>query len=128
MTQDKTAEILERIQNLPEDAEIPEDIINDLDESQIVAIYVEQMIADKGVEATDELRVKLRGELEDRITENLINALPDDVIDELDSAVGQNTADDKMLEDAINASGIDVEAITEQTMTSFRNEYLGEGK
>lgn len=127
MTQDKTAEILERIQNLPEDAEIPEDIINDLDESQIVAIYVEQMIADKGVEATDELRVKLRGELEDRITENLINALPDDVIDKLDTAVGQN-ADDKMLEDAINASGIDVEAITEQTMTSFRNEYLGEGK
>lgn len=128
MTQDKTAEILERIQNLPEDAEIPEDIINDLDESQIVAIYVEQMIADKGIEATDELRVKLRGELEDRITENLINALPDDVVDKLDAAVGQNTADDKMLEDAINASGIDVEAITEQTMTSFRNEYLGEGK
>lgn len=128
MTQDKTAEILERIQNLPEDAEIPEDIINDLDESQIVAIYVEQMIADKGIEATDELRVKLRGELEDRITENLINALPDDVVDKLDAAVGQNTADDKMLEDAINTSGIDVEAITEQTMTSFRNEYLGEGK
>lgn len=128
MSQDKTAEILERIQNLPEDAEIPEDIINDLDESQIIAIYVEQMIADKGVEATDELRVQLRGELEDKITENLINALPDDIVDKLDKAVSENKADDKLLEDAINESGIDVEAITEQTMTSFRNEYLGENK
>ena len=130
MTQENTKlkEILEKIQNLPEDAELSEDILSDLTQEEIVAIYVEKMIADKGVEPTDELRAELREKLNDEITKAMVLSMPDYLVSKLNEEM-ENGADDEAVEKLIDESGIDVETITEQTMNKFREDYLnGEEK
>ena len=130
MTQDNTKlkELLERVQSLPEDAELPEDLLNDLDQGQILQLYVVKIMMDKGVEITDGEREKLASELEDEITKQQILAMPDYLVKELNEKLDAGAADEE-IEKAIDESGIDVETITEQTMTAFREKYLnGEEK
>ena len=130
MTQDeaKIKELIERINSLPEDADLPEDVLESLTQEQIVAIYVEKMIADKGVEPTDELRAELREKLSDEITKALILAMPDYLVNQLNEEL-DGGADDEKIAKAIDESGIDVETITEQAMNAFRDNYLnGEEK
>ena len=130
MTQDeaKLKELLDRVNSLPEDAELPEDVLQELTQEQIIAIYVEKMIADKGIEPTDELRKDLREKLSDEITKALILAMPDYLVDQLNDEL-DGGADDEKIAKAIDESGIDVETITERTMKAFRDDYLnGEEK
>ena len=130
MTQEDTRlkELLDRVQSLPEDAELPEDLLNELTQEEIVAIYVEKMISDKGVEATDELRAELREKMQDEITKKMILAMPDYLVAKLNEEI-EKGADEETVNKIIDESGIDVETITEQAMTAFRNDYLnGEEK
>lgn len=130
MTQEETRlkELLDRIQSLPEGEDLPEDFLNELNQEEIVAIYVEKMIADKGVEATDELRAELREKLQDEITKKMVLSMPDYLVSKLNEEI-ENGADEEAINKIIDESGIDVETITEQTMTAFRNDYLnGEEK
>ena len=127
MTQDDTKlkEIIEFLNSLPEGTEIPDEILNELTQDQMVAVFVEQMINDKGVVATDELRLNLYQKLSDEITKNMILAMPDYLVEKLNKDIEQG-ANEEVIEKAIDESGIDVETITEQTMTKFREEYLNQ--
>jgi hypothetical protein len=127
MTQDDTKlkEIIEFLNSLPEGTEIPDEILNELTQDQMVAVFVEQMISDKGVVATDELRLNLYQKLSDEITKNMILAMPDYLVEKLNKDIEQG-ANEEVIEKAIDESGIDVETITEQTMTKFREEYLNQ--
>lgn len=127
MNQDdaKLKEIIERINNLPEGAEIPDEILNQLTQEQMLAVFVEKMISDKGITATDELRRKLYVALSDEVTKNMILAMPDYLVEKLNNEIDQG-ADERTINQAIKESGIDVETITEQTMMAFREKYLKE--
>lgn len=127
MNQDdaKLKEIIERINNLPEGAEIPDAILNQLTQEQMLAVFVEKMISDKGIAATDELRGKLYVALSDEVTKNMILAMPDYLVEKLNNEIDQG-ADERTINQAIKESGIDVETITEQTMMAFREKYLKE--
>lgn len=127
MNQDdaKLKEIIERINNLPEGAEIPDEILNQLTQEQMLAVFVEKMISDKGIAATDELREKLYVALSDEVTKNMILAMPDYLVEKLNNEIDQG-ADERTINQAIKESGIDVETITEQTMMAFREKYLKE--
>ena len=127
MNQDdaKLKEIIERINNLPEGAEIPDEILNQLTQEQMLAVFVEKMISDKGIAATDELRGKLYVALSDEVTKNMILAMPDYLVEKLNNEIDQG-ADERTINQTIKESGIDVETITEQTMMAFREKYLKE--
>lgn len=127
MNQDdaKLKEIIERINNLPEGAEISDEILNQLTQEQMLAVFVEKMISDKGIAATDELRGKLYVALSDEVTKNMILAMPDYLVEKLNNEIDQG-ADERAINQAIKESGIDVETITEQTMMAFREKYLKE--
>ena len=127
MNQDdaKLKEIIERINNLPEGAEIPDEILNQLTQEQMLAVFVEKMISDKGIAATDELRGKLYVALSDEVTKNMILAMPDYLVEKLNNEIDQG-ADERAINQAIKESGIDAETITEQTMMAFREKYLKE--
>ena len=117
-----------KLNSMPEDATLPENIFADLSQEELVAVYVEKMIYDKGVEATDELRNKLFNELSDEITKQMILAMPDYLVKKLNEDI-DGGADDEAINKAIDESGIDVETITEQTMSAFREKFLnGEDK
>ena len=120
----KIKELMDKISNSPEEeVELPDEFLDELDQEQIILIYVEKMIADKGVEPTDELRNKLRSELSEEITKNIVLAMPDYLVNQINDDV-----DDETMNRLIDESGIDVETITEQTMTAFREKYLEEEK
>ena len=127
MNQDdaKLKEIIERINNLPEGAEIPDEILNQLTQEQMLAVFVEKMISDKGIAATDELRGKLYVALSDEVTKNMILAMPDYLVEKLNNEIDQG-ADERAINQAIKESGIDVETSTEQTIMAFREKYLKE--
>ena len=117
-----------KLNSMPEDATLPENFFADLSQEELIAVYVEKMIYDKGVEATDELRNKLFNELSDEITKQMILAMPDYLVKKLNEDINGG-ADDEAINKAIDESGIDVETITEQTMSAFREKFLnGEDK
>ena len=119
----KLKEVIDKVQALPEGAEIPNEILAELTTEQIYAVLVEQMMSEKGVEPTDELRAELRGKLSDEVTKALVLAMPEYLVKELNEKI-DNGADDNVVDKAINESGIDVETITEQTVKAFREKYL----
>ena len=50
---EKLIRLFEQVKNLPEGQELPEEIINELTQDQLTAVYIEKMMLDKGVEPTD---------------------------------------------------------------------------
>lgn len=120
---EKLTRAFEQLKNLPEGQDLPDEIIEGLTQDQLTAIYVEQMILDKGVEPNDALRGVLLEKLENAIDRKLVNALPEESAQKLESAI-DNGASDEEIEGIIAESGIDVETITEEAMTAFREKYL----
>ncbi|MBQ2638468.1 hypothetical protein IJF91_00130 [Candidatus Saccharibacteria bacterium] len=120
---EKLIRLFEQVKNLPEGQELPEEIINELTQDQLTAVYIEKMMLDKGVEPNDSLRAVLREKLDDAVNRKLVNALPAESAKKLESAI-DNGANDEELENIIAESGIDVERITEEAMTAFREKYL----
>ena len=120
---EKLTKAFEQLKNLPEGQDLPDEIIEGLTQDQLTAIYVEQMILDKGVEPNDALRGVLLEKLENAINRKLVNALPEESAQKLESAI-DNGASDEEIEGIIAESGIDVETITEEAMTAFREKYL----
>ena len=130
MTIDKSKfdALIEKIKSMPEGEELPEDFFADLNQEEMLVLYVEKMIADKGVQPTDELRNSLREALSDEITKQMVLAMPDYLVKKLNEDI-DGGADDEAINKAIDESGIDVETITEQTMSAFREKFLnGEDK
>ena len=83
---------------------------------------------EKNVERTDEVRQKLFDEVSNEIMNNIVNAMPDYLVKQINESL-ESGADDDVINKAIDESGVDVETITEQTMTAFREKYLnGEEK
>ena len=76
-----------KLNSMPEDATLPENFFADLSQEELIAVYVEKMIYDKGVEATDELRNKLFNELSDEITKQMILAMPDYLVKKLNEDI-----------------------------------------
>ena len=120
---EKLTRLLEQLKNLPEGQELPEEIINDLTKEQLTAVYVEQMMLDKGVEPNDALRAVLKEKLEEAVNIRLVNALPEESARKAEEALDRGASDEE-IEGIINESGIDVETITEKAMTAFREKYL----
>ena len=120
---EKLTRAFEQLKNLPEGQDLPDEIIEGLTQDQLTAIYVEQMILDKGVEPNDALRGVLLEKLENAINRKLVNALPEESAQKLESAI-DNGASDEEIEGIIAESGIDVETITEEAMTAFHEKYL----
>ena len=125
MTIDKSKfdALIEKIKSMPEGEELPEDFFADLNQEEMLVLYVEKMIADKGVQPTDELRNSLREALSDEITKQMVLAMPDYLVAKLNEELAAG-ADDEVVNKLIDESGIDVETITEQAMTAFREKYL----
>ena len=125
---DKLRGVLAKLASLPEGSDIPDEILAELNHDEILAIYIEQMLMEKNVERTDEVRQKLFDEVSNEIMNNIVNAMPDYLVKQINESL-ESGADDDVINKAIDESGVDVVTITEQTMTAFREKYLnGEEK
>jgi hypothetical protein len=116
-------ELLDRISSLPEGSDLPEEILSEYSQEELLAAFVERMIEDKGEVSSDELRAKILDDLNGAISDALVDAMPDYLVKLLNEEF-DNGADDDKIQQAIKESGIDVEAITEKAVRDFREKYL----
>ena len=116
-------ELLDRISSLPEGSDLPEEILSEDSQEELLAAFVEQMIEDKGEVSSDELRAKILDDLNGAISDALVDAMPDYLVKLLNEEFDSGADDDK-IQQAIKESGIDVEAITEKAVRDFREKYL----
>lgn len=98
-----------------------------------VVQFVDQIITDKGISGlTDEVRVTLREDLVQRLMTQIdravIDALPEEKAIELSQKVDDENFGDEAVQEFVRGSGVDVQRIALETMLTFRDLYLGEGK
>ncbi len=120
----RVEKIVEQLKHLEKGQEIPDEIFQSLTQDELIKVYIEQLIHDKGVEPNDGLRAELRKKMENAILEDLVAELPDIYIDQLNNKIdaGAKMEEiDQLLED----SGIDINGITERAMKKFREKELG---
>ena len=81
---------------------------------------------------TDEGRANVAAELKELLTEQInraiLDALPEDKLDEIDKITSQENYNPEDVQKVIDESGIDVVKITTQTLLYFQSFYLGAGE
>ncbi len=111
---------------MPEQKQLTEDELQNLSQDELLALFVEQLLVDKGEEATDNLRANLSLKISDRINLGILHAMPDEMLDKVNEALDDPNVSDEEIEKMISESGVDIAKVTSEAMTAFRNEYLGE--
>ncbi len=106
-----------------------EEEINNMSEDQLLDVYVEQMLKDKGLDNLEgELRQQVHDDLKQKLTfevnRAILAAMPEDKFNALNEKVEAGEADANMIAEAVKESGIDVDAITEAAMKDFRRVFL----
>lgn len=66
----------------------------------------------------------MKTSLLDQINRALIDALPDDKLDEFQQLLDDEAVNDDAIQDFIQRSGVDVSAVTATTLLRFRDLYL----
>lgn len=122
-TQTKMQELMARFQEtgeMPSNAEFA-----GLDQDELMQMFVDKMIADKGVEATAELKADLLAKMNDRISTGIVKAMPDYLVERIDKSVAEGTDTPELYEGAIIEAGINVSEVTQKEMRAFYDEYVG---
>lgn len=73
----------------------------------------------------EQLVKDLKQRLLDQINRALIDALPDEKIDDFSDMLDNPEVSDQMVQDFMVASGVDLKRVTIRTMLTFRDIYLG---
>ena len=99
-------------------------------QDQMLAVYLERILKDKGEWAEDAQEQKrqierLRQKLDDRVEREMMRVLSDDQLDELERRLDDGMDDDE-LEEFLGNTGADFGAAARKAMIEFRAEYLGE--
>ena len=96
--------------------------------------FVREILAAKQLSGVnDDVRAQLvqdlRQRLLDQINRALIDALPDEKLDEFTNMLDNSEVTDELAQEFMVASGVDVKRVSIRTMLTFRDLYLGnEGK
>ena len=72
-----------------------------------------------------QLEADLKAQLLDQIDRAVVDALPDEKIDELNTLLDQGV-DEARIQEFIGESGVDVQRVTLETMLRFRELYIGD--
>jgi hypothetical protein len=75
-------------------------------------------------EVRQQLANDLKNNLLTEINKALINAMPDEKIDQLNTILDDPSVTEEKIQDFVMQSGIDIRRITTQTMILFRSLYL----
>lgn len=93
-------------------------------QGMVLDAVVNKMAADKGVNISEEERERLTKELEERIDQAMVMALPDAKLVELDRIL-EGEVDDAAVEKLFAEAGVDFGAVIETEIEKFRGEFLG---
>ena len=103
--------------------------LEDLSEEELIYLFVEQLMIDKGMADLDEA---LKNEVRDDLTKSLLfqvnrailMALPDEDYKILGDQLDSGEATMETVQEAVKAAGVDVDKVVRETMEKFREIYL----
>ena len=92
--------------------------------------FIEQIMVDKGTNnvesgAKTEIKEDMKRHLIDQINQSAILKMSDEKVSELADLVDDPNFSSRSLTDFIQNSGVDYSEVARDTMTRFRNYYLG---
>lgn len=103
---------------------MPEKVIT---QTQIVNSVVDQMIADKGLQLADaerkELRDRLAAQMEERIEMQMLAALSDEELAQLNTLL-ENEASDEELDKFFGGLKVNFQDVAKEAMVEFREDFL----
>ncbi len=88
-------------------------------------ILAEKQLSGVDDEVREQLVSDLTSRLLDQINRALIDALPDDKLQEFNAMLDDEAVSDEAVQQFIATSGVNVQQVTIQTMLRFRDLYLG---
>lgn len=103
---------------------MPETNYND---ERVLMAFVDKMVTDKDANVSGGARTKLRGQLFEemnrRIERAMIEALPDQLLIELDKSIDNGMTDEE-IDEFFEGTGIGFSEVVQQAMKDFREAYL----
>lgn len=101
---------------------------NKLDDEKVLRMFVDRLIADKGGDTLDVkqkeiLQKELLEELDERIQQAMIRALPDAKLMELEKLLDED-APDEAIEGLFKGAGMDFDPAIRKAMDEFRTDYF----
>ena len=111
--------------NIPQDDGMAS--IDSASQEELISIYIYALMEEKGENPEDkEAHVALRQQVVAMVNDAIIDALPEAQTEEMNKLFEQNEATPEKISEIVAGSGVDTQAITEETLDKFRAEYLGE--
>lgn len=112
-------------------AQITEEELNQMSDEQLLDLFVEQLLTDKGLDALEgEIRKEVHDDLKEKVVFELnraiLAALPEEEFDKLNAKIEAGEVDGEAITETVKNSGIDIDKITETAMMDFRKAFLEE--
>lgn len=106
-----------------------ENNLENTSQDEMVSIYVYALMEDKGENPEDkEEHAALKQQVVAAINDAIIDALPEEKAEELNKLFEQNEATPEKVAEVVASAGVDTQAITEEVLEKFREDYLGDSE
>lgn len=110
--------------------QISEEELNNMSEDQLLDLFVDQMLRDKGLadnpdtETYREMHEDLKQKLIFEVNRAVLASMPDDKFDELNARMENEELDSDTILQAVKDAGVDIDQVTETAMKDFREVFL----
>ena len=102
-----------------------EDVLQDMTQEELMMLYAAELVEEKGVEDTDGSEVRrVRDELDDAVNAAIVDELPEEKVNELNTKIVQGEVDSEMIDRTVLEAGIDVEKVAEDALKRYRDNYI----
>lgn len=95
-----------------------------MSQDQLIGLFVDELINEKGVEVSELERERIAERLKDAVMTEILMNMPDYLVNRINDSFDNGTASDALFDEAVEESGIDANKIAEKVMIKFRDDYL----
>ena len=100
--------------------------LSGLSQDQLVDLFIDELIKEKGIEVSELEKNRIAERLKDEVLTEILMRMPNYLVDKINDSLDNGTASDRLFDDAIEESGIDASKIAERTMLKFREDFLND--
>lgn len=110
----------------PTDNAFSEANLSDLSQDQLVDLFIDELVKEKGSEVSELGRTRLAERLKDAVMTEILMSLPDYLVNKINDSYDNGTATEEMFDAAVAEAGVDTSKIAEKVMIKFRDDYLND--
>ena len=93
---------------------------------ELYGSFVDDLLKQKGIEATPEQRESLFAYIDQEVDKALLEALPMEQLDKLEAATREGTVNDNTIEQLADEAGLDLQSTMKEILENIRDDFLKE--